>query len=112
MTNQFEGAVDARLIERSPARRALRCRRAGAKGGWEAGGGGGGLIPAWGMQGHGERGGEMEWGCLMENVELDLAPKSLDLGLHLPCKNTQGLPNFSRQTRFPYKPSDPHWTGF
>lgn len=58
MTNQFEGAVDARLIERSPARGALPCRRAGAKGGWV----GGGLIPAWGMQGHGERGGEMEWG--------------------------------------------------
>lgn len=111
MTNQFEGAVDARLIERSPARGALPCRRAGAKGGWVGGWEGRGVDSCLGDAGtRGERG-RNGMGCLMENVELDLAPKSLDLGLHLPCKNTQGLPNFSRQAQFPYTPSDPHWTG-
>ncbi len=33
-----------------------------------------------------------EVGCLVENMELDLAPKSLNLGLHLPCENTKGAP--------------------
>lgn len=45
----------------------------------------GAMIPAWGMQR--ERGRD-EVGYLVENTELDLAPKSLDLGLHLPCENT------------------------
>lgn len=55
------------------------------------------MIPAWGMQR--ERGRD-EVGCLVENTALDLAPKYLDLGLHLPCGNTQGFPKFLQQGRF------------
>lgn len=38
-------------------------------------------------------------GCLVENMELELAPKSLELGLHLPCGNTRRLPNFPKPIR-------------
>ena len=31
-------------------------------------------------------------GCLVENTELDLTLKYLDLGLHLPCENTRAKP--------------------
>jgi len=83
MTNQFGVAVDARLIERSPAKGALRCRRA------ESGGGG--------RVGKRREGSEREKEkdevvvCGGKHGTGSAAPKSLERGLHLPCESA-GVP--------------------
>lgn len=71
--------------DQSAARREERC---------VAGGRGAGWMEGWGegddscLGDAGREMGRRELGCAVENKELDLAPKSLDLELHLPCENT------------------------
>ncbi len=65
MTNQFGGAVDARLIERSPARGEERCvaGRARSRGWVEEVGRGDDDSCLRDAEGEGEREGEMRWVC-------------------------------------------------